>query len=391
MTLTPIQRTARAPADAALYVPREWELAPLRRDVALDLLRGLAVLVLVVNHIHLESVLEYATATVLSAAEVLVGVSGIVVAMVHRRRWAAAGPRAVTGMLLRRARKLYLASVAVVAICGALTAVPALQTEALTVSPGMDAQRDLYAFDGAARTIVAVVTLEAGPWQFSILGLFIALLALTPALLWMLARGLWPLVVAASWLAFLAGRELGVDVLPTQSERPFPLLVWQLLFVHGLVAGWHRRRISQAVGPRRRLAGFAVAATGLACASALVAAELLVDDAAWAAWRDTHFDKGSLDLLRVVAMASVAGALYVAMRWRAASAERLLGPVLLPLGRNSFYVFIVHVFVCLAVASVPVLAGGGVGPLGNALVQAACVTAIWAMASRGVLFRWIPR
>ena len=53
-------------------------------------------------------------------------------------------------------------------------------------------------------------------------------------------------------------------------------------------------------------------------------------------------------------MTSVVGALYLALRRVEPLAERVLGPVLLPLGRNSFYVFIMHVFLCLAVASVPV-------------------------------------
>ena len=46
----------------------------------------------------------------------------------------------------------------------------------------------------------------------------------------------------------------------------------------------------------------------------------------------------------------------------AGRAERLLGWFLLPLGRNSFYVFIMHVFVCLGVALVPGMAAAGVDP-----------------------------
>jgi uncharacterized membrane protein len=61
-------------------VPADW--APTRlpdepaprpdRDTSLDLLRGLAIVILVVNHVHLESAIGHVTAAALSAAEVLV-------------------------------------------------------------------------------------------------------------------------------------------------------------------------------------------------------------------------------------------------------------------------------------------------------------------------------
>src|SRR5687768_5579786 len=70
------------------------------RDVALDRVRGLAMVILVVNHIHLESGLEQATRSLVSAAEMLVSVSGVVVGMVFGRRWLALGARATTRLLL---------------------------------------------------------------------------------------------------------------------------------------------------------------------------------------------------------------------------------------------------------------------------------------------------
>ena len=90
-------------------------------------------------------------------------------------------------------------------------------------------------------------------------------------------------------------------------------------------------------------------------------------------------------------MVSIVAALYLALRRHAPLAQRTVGPLLLPLGRNSFYIFIMHVFVCLTVASIPVLADGGLGLVGNAVVQAGCVALLWAMVTHRFLFRWIPR
>ena len=361
------------------------------RDVALDLVRGLAIVILVVNHIHLESPLESATRAVLSAAEVLVLVSGVVSGMVFGARWRTKGPRATTTALLLRARKLYVASVVVVGTVAALTLVPGLATDVLAFSP-RSPERNLYGFDGPLDAVVGILTLHAGPWQFNILGFFIAVLALTPLVLAALARGWWPGVLAASVALYAVGRETGVDVLPSQSERPFGLLVWQILFVPGLVVGFHRRQVGAFFLRYRGTL------TGVVAAVALVAVylrlyakfgldplDLLAYDAL--AFDAAHFHKGTLDPLRLLTMTSVVGALYLALRRVEPLAERILGPVLLPLGRNSFYVFIVHVFLCLAVATLITDAGAAA----NAAIQIGCLAGLVTMVRRKVLFRWIPR
>ncbi len=391
---TRLELPTRRPADR---VPAE---PPARRDVPLDLIRGLAMVILVINHVHLETPLEQATRALLSAAEVLVGVSGVVVGMVFGRRWLARGARATTLALLRRARKLYLASVVVVALVGALTLVPGLATEVLTVSPRVP-DRDLYDFDGPGRMLLAILTLEAGPWQFNILGFFIASLAAAPAVLYALSRGWWLRVLAASGALYLLGRGWTADVLPAQSERPFPLLVWQLLFVGGMVLGWYRERLTRLARPAPR------AIAGAVLAVALVAgwlrlhslgvdplgldARLGLSPGDWGAFTAEHYRKTSLDPLRVLTIASLTGALYLALGRFEALAGRTAGRLLLPLGRNSFYVFIMHVFVCLAVASVPPLAGDGPGAAAAIAVQLACVGVLWLMVRRRFLFRWVPR
>jgi hypothetical protein len=282
--------------------------------------------------------------------------------------------------------------VAVVALVGVLALVPGLATDAVTVSPTMHPARDLYAFDGIVRTLVAIVTLEAGPWQFNILGFFIAMLAAAPAILWALDRGRWPAVVAVSWLLFAIGRHWTVDVLPSQSERPFPLLVWQLLLVHGIVLGRHRHRIARFVRDFGGAVTVAVATLALAVAYVRLHGPGFGYSAAeWGRWQAAHFDKSSLDVARVIAMVALTAAVYMALRRWSDAVERVAGWLLLPLGRNSFYVFIMHVFLAVAVASVPVLAGDGLGMTGNVFVQVGCLVLLVTMVRRRFLFRWVPR
>ena len=373
--------------------------ADTRRDVALDLLRGLAVVILVVNHIHLDSALEYATQPFLSAAEALVLVSGVVCGVVFRRRWQADGARAVTSALLRRSGKLYVASVVVVALVGALRFVPGLATYALTILPRVGT--DLYAVEGPISTLLAVLLLAVGPWQFDVLGFFIAALAVAPVVLWALDRGWWPIVLSTSAGLYLTGRVTGWEVLPSMSERPFPLLIWQVLFVPAMVIGWHRLQVEAVL---RAIGGRLVAAVAIV---ALLAGYLRLHEIGldplgldrllgyglveWAAWDREHFDKRTLDPARLVSMVAFGAVAYLLFARFERVAEATVGRLLIPLGRNSFYVFIMQVFVCLAVASVPALAGDGLGLLANTAVQIACLALLWIMVERRVLFELVPR
>lgn len=389
--VAPRRRVPPLPAPAR-PVPASAAAGP-QRDVTLDLLRGLAMFVLVVNHTHLESALGWLTEPFLSAAETLVVVSGVVVGMVFGRRWRIHGGRATAIGLLRRSLQLYRVSVCVVAAVAVLASAPGLATEVLTIPPR--GGEDLYAFDGTARLLVAILTLEAGPWQFNVLGFFVAAMALAPALLWALARGWWPAVLVTSWTAFAIGRETTAAVLPFQSEDPFPVLIWQLLFVHGVVAGRYREVLTRAVRRRRR----AVVGTvlGLAAAAAYVRLHELglspfgVSPEEWRRWDREHFSKADLDAARLVSMLAFAAVAYLLLSRLPSPVGRLVEPALLALGRNSFYVFTVHVFVCLALAGIPALAGGGLGLVGNAVVQLAAVALVVVMVRRRVLFGVIPR
>lgn len=391
--VTALASSARRPEGAQRRRPDP------RRDVVLDLIRGLAIVILVVNHIHLDSALEYGTEPFLSAAEALVLISGVVCGIVFRRRWEGEGAYAATLVLLRRSRTLYVASVSVVAIVGALRYVPGLATEALTITPRT--KIDLYAVEGGLETLVAIATLAVGPWQFDVLGFFIAVLALAPVVLWALHRGGWVIVLTASVGLYMTGRLTMLEVLPSLSERPFPLLVWQVLFVPGIVLGWHRDRVEAAVRTRLALVVTSVLTVAL-LAAYLRLHEIGLDPLGldrwigygpsdWAAWDRAHFDKRTLDPARLASMVAFTAAAYLLLRGMGGRAERTIGRLLTPLGRNSFYVFIMQVFICLAVASVPALAGNGIGLIANAAVQVACLALLWLMIRRRFLFRWVPR
>src|SRR5881394_2674329 len=81
-----------------------------KRDVRIDWLRGLAMTCVIVNHSKLSSLLSwfsYERLWVVTAAEVFVVLSGVVIGMVYGRRLARDGWRAVVRGLGRRALFLY--------------------------------------------------------------------------------------------------------------------------------------------------------------------------------------------------------------------------------------------------------------------------------------------
>ncbi len=109
----------------------------------------------------------------------------------------------------------------------------------------------------------------------------------------------------------------------------------------------------------------------------------------WTVWQREHFDKTSLDLARLGVLASLGIAIYLAFRRLQTTCERCLGWLLLPLGRNSFYVFIMHVFVCLGIALMPGTTDPG--PVISLIAELACLALLWTMVRRRFLFSIVPR
>jgi hypothetical protein len=56
-----------------------------------------------------------------------------------------------------------------------------------------------------------------------------------------LHRAGWRVVLAASWALYLWYRVEPHAITTSGFEMAFPLLAWQLLFVHGIAIGYHRK------------------------------------------------------------------------------------------------------------------------------------------------------
>lgn len=397
---------------------RAWAYAdPSRRDLRIDMLRGAAIVFVVVNHVGITSVfqlLTQETVGVVSGAELFVLLSGAVLGMVH-------GPRAkdelgvVVDRTTSRAWKLYVTALVVVLAVYGLSLLPFLDAGAVTTFTDQGtgaagvaaagATYDLYSgmegllqFPVPAHLIPSLFLLQIGPWQFNIMGLYVVLLLVSPLVLAALARGRAWLVLTVSLALYAAGTVFRIRLLPSQFEDSFPLLVWQVLFVLGMTAGHHRRQLVDWFSRHRPVLGACLAlAVALALFSwtspyltnAYDVRLALLPESTFRTVYDAFFGRTYLGIGRLVnvLLVVVAGYTVLSAYWR--PLERALGWFLVPLGQATLYVFVMHVFLILAVANVPALQQGNLWV--NTVAYVLVLGLLWGMVRTGFLFRLVPR
>ncbi|WP_223981943.1 OpgC domain-containing protein [Arthrobacter sp. NicSoilB8] len=387
------------------------------RDRRVDMLRGMAILFVVVNHVGLTSLFQLLTQETIGAvsgAEFFVLLSGAVLGMVYGPK-IKANPAEVLDKTSRRSWKLYLTALTVVMTVFFISLVPLVQSSVLTAftdqgtgaagAAASGRSYDLYAevegllhFPVPAWLIPKILLLEFGPWQFNIMGLYVVLLLLSPLILWALSRRLAWLVLLVSAALYAVGSVSRVRLLPSQFEDSFPLMVWQVLFVLGLTAGYYRRPLVAWFCRHKSVLALCALLAVLFALFALSNPYLsnaydvrlaLLPDALHQTLYSGYFGRtylGAGRLLNVLVVIITAYSLLTAY-WKLL--ERALGWFLIPLGQATLYVFIIHVFLILALANIPVLQQGNVWLNTGAYVLV--LGLVWTMIKTKFLFRIIPR
>jgi hypothetical protein len=385
------------------------------RDQRLDLLRGWIITAVVVTHIEVAGPYAYLALNAIGAisgAELFVLLSGLVMGMVYPKAVAKIGAWEALQHNNRRALKQYLTALGVVVLVYLISRIPGIDgsvvtsfTDRGTGQGGEGAAGhvyDLYAnaprffdYPVPAYAVGELLRLGMGPWVFNIMGLFVVLTLAVPALVWLLQRRLWWLVLIASWALYIMDALHHVRVIDSQFQDVFPLLTWQIVFTHGMVLGYYRKQIVQALlSPR----GLTVAATCAVLYSATlgllwinhhlrlqlpwIPADLyssLYGDL----FNRTFLQPGRLmDLLLFLSVAFIVLTAF----WQPLS--KAFGWLYIPLGQASLYVFIVHVFFVLAVGNVPGL--DRTSTWQGLLVHTVVVGLIWVMVRKKTLFNVIP-
>lgn len=314
-----------------------------RRDPRIDALRGLALAMIYVNHIP-GTVWEGLTSRNFGfsdAAEGFVVISGIAAGLAYGPGFAAGRPGAWRRPVARAAL-LWAVHLAVTAGCIAV-AVAGLRwlgTEVLAQSHNL-----APVLADPRGTLPGLVLLGHQLGYANVLPLYVVLMAVAPALLWLAVR--WPgRLLAGSLALWLLAGLLGLNLpnFPAAGGWYFNPLAWQLLFVAGLLTGLALRRGARVLPLRR--GAVALAAGFLVLAALWVRLPAVAEGGGHLLWLLaehaglppllTGFDKTHVALprlLHILALAYLLGSMPGLRRLAGAPAAaplRLLGRHALP-------------------------------------------------------------
>jgi len=376
------------------------------RDERIDLLRGLAILFVIVNHVAIRSLYQIfwveAIGTI-SGAEIFVLLSGIIIGLVYRERIQRDGLRRAQGQILRGAFQIYRVAVVTNLIVYFLQWLLKIDVSILTSYTDTDtgAVYSLYESNPSMITFVGkLLFLIYGPGQINILGLYVALLAITPVLLWLCHIKQPYVVIAMSWLLYALNAIHPVRALPFQSENAFPILAWHILFVHGLLAGYYRDQLRRLLsGQTGRIVFMLAFVLFLACCFFALnnpwydipgpTRFSLIPEPTYYWIYSNFFERLPLEIGRVINTFVAVGVLYAVLTYCWVPCRRIAGWLCIPLGQATLYIFIIHLLFVLIVYNVGTLQRGDV--ILNTIAHTVVIGLIWIMVRKRILFEWIPR
>jgi hypothetical protein len=349
-------------------------IANTSRDLRIDLLRGLAVVAMIVDHVAGASPLRWLTggnAFYTSAAEGFVLLAGLTAGLVSARSVQRDTLPTTMKRFFKRALLLY------VIVCATTLAV---------------------SLDRPLAQVSDILTLKQSHGFIDVLVLYAMLFVLAPLAASLLASGrTWVLVTAsvAVWCGYqFAPQTFNVPFFVGRGGHfVFPLAAWQLLFCVAMAAGYHRKRIAGTLTRQWRhrllvLAG--VTATGL---FVVYNAAGLVPVADFGARVSELFAKESMSFGRLVASASVFSLLFALTSVIGARTRAVLGRLLMPLGSHSLLAFVLHLLAVVTIATANSAAGAGLSeiPLASAALQALTVGFVWVVIRLCTRLAALPR
>jgi hypothetical protein len=377
----------------------------MERDLKIDLIRGLVMVMLITIHVEFYSLYGFffwERIGVVTGAEGFVILSGVVIGMVYKRVIERDGWRVAARKLLRRACQLWLVNVVLIFLIAFLNRFVNL-SELMTYTDRDDTGQVFQLFPASGTPIhdwiVQAVRLQIGPHQLQILGLYVIVLALSPFTLWLMSRGWTYVVLAVSWALYITNWMHPLKPTGCMFEDAFYVLAWQLIFVHGQALGFHRQAVLDFF---KKPSGHRVFAVMLAIFAAfffwaqnapdnVVPHLSLIPAGVYDKVYNGYMMKDSLGILRVVNDFVALFVLYAFLTRFWEPINKAVGWLLIPIGQASLYVFIVHIwFVALVTCFLPY--GYAVPHFWlNTLAHTAVIMSLWLMVRYRVLFSVVPR
>ncbi|WP_373540671.1 OpgC domain-containing protein [Chamaesiphon sp.] len=359
-----------------------------KRDLRIDFLRGVAIVSMVVNHLECRSYFNNITQGHIyaSSAEGFVFLSGFVLGFVTLQRIDKIGLTSAMQKLLERAKVLYFTSFILIAGLGLLSIVASGMTR-----PSFDRAPGEW-----WQILLAAATLHLAPPIVDILQLYVLCLLASPAIFWLLRRGLLVPLLTASWTLWWIQQVHPYSFSFQPLDRAHPYFVfstWQILYVYGVAAGYHKDKLAKAW---KRLPKVPLVLGMMAIVvAALIAAHFDLQMGTWpekvqdrALWLRLT-DRSINGPIRLVTLLGLFSLMFMAVDRFWVPLSKTLGNLLIPLGQNSLYVYIIHVPVTLIWFMIPGLIQGSTWFV--SLAQAIAIGLCWLMVKREVLFKIIPR
>ena len=378
------------------------------RDLRIDLMRGIALVMMVVAHTEVMSIFNIFTWErfgLTTGAEGFVILSGFMLGMLNRVRLHKVVLLTVSWGLYLRAWKIYRVNIIIILSFLGLAYIPFINVFEVThfTDRFSGTSWSLYPVTPQIKEtwFNIVLYLQIGPHQTQILGLYIFLLLLSPLFLGMLQKGkvLW--LLSLSLLVYGCWQRWPVRVTAAEFEFAFPLLAWQFIFVLGMSCGWYKEElISFARTPPGKVAITAMVLVALILGfvaqnhtNPFMPPALLmhtISPADFNAFYHTWAAKNGLGPIRVLNDICLMVTVYLLLTWCWQPIYRLAGWFLIPLGQRSLYTFILHVYVVLVVSQFVTFDLWRQDWIMNTFVHAAALGALWLMAKYNVGARWIP-
>ena len=388
---------------------RSWRYAvPGRRDLRIDMLRGIALVMMVIAHTEILSVVNIFTWErfgLTTGAEGFVILSGFMLCMLNRQRLQKEALLTVSWTLLRRAGKIYLVNLVIILLMIALSRLPLINTFEVTHFVDRYSGTAWALFPSTPQIketwFNIILYLQIGPHQTQILGLYICLLLISPLFMALLNGGkvLWLILISVA--GYVSYHFWPARLTVAEFEFAFPLLAWQFIFVLGMCCGWYKDELMSLARTR---AGQSLIALLVIYALVMMfiaqnhtnpfmprALLMEIIPPADFNWFYYHFAaKNSLGPCRVLNDFSLMLLVYLVLTFCWKPIARALGWFLIPLGQHSLYTFIVHVFVVLTVSQFVHFDLWHQAWLRNTAIHLAALGVLWWMAKKEIGGRFIP-
>ncbi|GAA0836912.1 MAG: hypothetical protein CL858_19405 [Cupriavidus sp.] len=333
-----------------------------QRRTEVDLIRGIALLFIVVDHVNGSVLADYTIRNfqLFDAAEVFVFLAGYSAGAAYLAMEARDGASAARKRLRRRSWEIYQAFVltgVLMLLFGlvlALCKVPAPAVRA-TEAPDFMAQ--------PLATLLQVIGLVRQPFVSDVLPMYAVFIGLAPlSIRWARAQ---PLAFACASVALWIMSPTLLPLLPSSEPRgwSFNPFAWQLMFGMGLLARLRPDFVLPQQAIVRRAFTIGALVVALLC---MAAAYLWMRPHLYEAWLPAWLPsmvfplpKQSLAALRVVSFLGLAWLVYLAIRagwveWLA----RFMGPVV-QIGRHSLFCFVLGAVVSVGIEGLTYGFAGG--------------------------------